>query len=171
MVHATSTAFLGLTVKCARCHDHKFDPIPQVDYYRLASAFWAGPIEPRERELLGGPTTKELGFDVLGWTDLGSSPAPLHLLKKGDPKHPEAVVEPGQLSLVSTFSIPPVPSQLHTTQRRLNLARWIVHPENPLTARVMVNRLWQYHFGAGLVRSPNDFGFNGQRPACAAGPG
>ena len=49
LVHATSTAFLGMTVKCARCHDHKFDPIPQIDYYRIAAAFWPGPIEPGTR--------------------------------------------------------------------------------------------------------------------------
>ncbi|MCA9059617.1 MAG: DUF1549 domain-containing protein, partial [Planctomycetaceae bacterium] len=66
LVHATSTAFLGLTVKCARCHDHKFDPIPQTDYYRVAAAFWAGPVKHRARELLGGPTQEELGYDVLG---------------------------------------------------------------------------------------------------------
>jgi hypothetical protein len=55
-VHVTTTAFLGLTVKCARCHDHKFDPIPQTDYYRIAAAFWPGPVAHRARELLGGPS-------------------------------------------------------------------------------------------------------------------
>ncbi len=58
MVHATTTAFLGLTVKCARCHDHKFDPIPQSDYYRVAGAFWAGPIAHRKREWNGGRPKK-----------------------------------------------------------------------------------------------------------------
>ena len=62
LVHVTTTAFLGVTVKCARCHDHKFDPIPQRDYYRIAAAFWPGPIEPRERELLGGPSRRGTGI-------------------------------------------------------------------------------------------------------------
>ncbi len=166
MVHVTSTAFLGLTVKCARCHDHKFDPIPQTDYYRMASAFWAGHIEPTDRVFLGGPSPEELGFDVFGWTDRDREVPSLHLLKNGDPKHPGPVVEPGQLTAVSTLdaSITPPPADAHTTQRRLQLARWMLDPRNPLTARVLVNRLWQHHFGQGLVRTPNNFGFNGDQP-------
>ncbi len=166
MVHATSTAFLGLTVKCARCHDHKFDPIPQTDYYRMASAFWAGHIEPRDRAHLGGPSADELGFNVFGWTDRGRDVPPLHLLKNGDAKHPGPVVEPGQLTAVSFLdtSISPPPEDAATTHRRLQLAHWITDTRNPLTARVLVNRLWQHHFGKGLVRTPNNFGFNGDEP-------
>ena len=167
LVHATSSAFLGMTVKCARCHDHKFDPIPQIDYYRMATAFWSGPIEPRDRELLGGPTAEEMGVaDVLGWTDVTRSPSPLHLLKNGDRHHPQQEVIPASLSFVPDlfhdFDAPPEESD--TSQRRLQLARWIAHRNNPLTARVIVNRLWQHHFGEGLVRSPNNFGFTGETP-------
>ena len=166
MVHATSSAFLAMTVKCARCHDHKFDPIPQADYYRMASAFWAGHIEPRERDWLGGPKPEELGFDVFGWTDRGRDVPPLHRLKNGDPAHPEEVVEPAQLSLFSgeNEAMPGPPPAAATTQRRLHLARWITDKSNPLTARVMVNRLWLHHFGAGLVLTPDNFGFNGDQP-------
>ncbi|MGE3999108.1 MAG: PSD1 and planctomycete cytochrome C domain-containing protein, partial [Planctomycetaceae bacterium] len=166
MVHATGTAFLGLTVKCARCHDHKFDPIPQTDYYRVANAFWAGYIEPRGRDSLGGPTKEELGFDVFGWTDRGRDVPPLHLLKNGDSNHPGPVVEPGNLTAVSFLTTPvtPPPAEATTTQRRLQLAQWITDPANPLTPRVMVNRLWQHHMGEGLVRTPDNFGFNGERP-------
>ena len=166
LVHATSSAFLGLTVKCARCHDHKFDPIWQTDYYRMASAFWAGPIEPRERELLGGPKKEELGYDVLGWTDLSRAPPPLHLLKKGDPRHRADEVVPASLSFVPALERPfdPAPADARTSHRRLQLARWIVDPQNPLTARVIVNRLWLWHFGQGLVRSANDFGYSGDKP-------
>jgi hypothetical protein len=199
LVHATSTAFLGLTVKCARCHDHKFDPIPQVDYYRIASAFWPGPIEPRARELLGGPTEEELGFaDVLGWTDVTAAPSALHVLKNGDRHHPEQAAEPGPLSAVPALfelfdhernsvgrSSNPSASVLaeqnshlassavgelssdetqRTTHRRLQLAAWIADPRNPLPGRVVVNRLWLQHFGEGLVRSPDNFGFTGETP-------
>ena len=167
LVHATSTAFLGLTVKCARCHDHKFDPVPQRDYYRMAAVFWPGPIEARDRSYLGGPSAEELGFaDVLGWTDLSPNPPPLHLLKKGDRHRPGPVVEPGPLSLFPAlnreFEAPAAGAA--TSQRRLQLARWIIDPKNPLTARVMVNRLWLHHFGQGLVRSPDNFGFQGEPP-------
>src|SRR5207248_1519717 len=106
MVHATSTAFLGMTVKCARCHDHKFDPIRQDDYYRLAGAFWAGPIEPGPRDLLGGPDRKLLPGDVLAWTDVRPDPPPLHLLKKGDPRRPGAAVAAGHLSLLPSLDRP-----------------------------------------------------------------
>jgi Protein of unknown function (DUF1549)/Protein of unknown function (DUF1553)/Planctomycete cytochrome C len=166
LVHVTSTAFLGMTVKCARCHDHKFDPIPQVDYYRIAAAFWPGPIEPRARELLGGPSRQELGYDVLGWTDVTRTPSELHLLKKGELNRPGPVVGPGVLSMIPALDrpIPSASSNSKTTERRLRLAEWITDPRHPLTARVYVNRLWQHHFGRALVGSPDNFGFNGQKP-------
>jgi hypothetical protein len=166
MVHATSTAFLALTVKCARCHDHKFDPVPQADYYGVANAFWAGFIEPGERALLGGPGAKDLGYDVFGWTDRAREPPPLSLLKNGDSKHPGPVVGPGHLSLIPALHRPvaPPPVGAATSHRRLQLAEWITDPQHPLTARVLVNRLWLHHFGQGLVRTPDDFGFNGERP-------
>ncbi|MBX9787409.1 MAG: PSD1 and planctomycete cytochrome C domain-containing protein [Pirellulales bacterium] len=167
LVHGTSAAFLGLTVNCARCHDHKFDPIPQQDYYRMAAAFWAGPIEQRGADLLGGPSAAELGFEkVLGWTDVRSDPPPLHLLKKGERHNPGEAVPAAPLSFASVPDRPldgPVPER-KSTGRRLRLARWIASAENPLTARVMVNRLWQHHFGQALVRSPSNFGFRGDQP-------
>lgn len=167
LVHATSTAFLGMTVKCARCHSHKFDPITQEDYYRMASTFWAGPIESRDRALLGGPSTEELGVsDILGWTDLSSSPKPLHLLKNGERKHPLQVVRPASLSMLPELerSFDPPPANAKTSTRRLQLAKWITDQNNPLPPRVLVNRLWLHHFGEGIVRSPNNFGFLSEPP-------
>ena len=167
LVHTTSSAFLGLTVKCARCHDHKFDPIPQVDYYRMASAFWPGPIEARDRKLIGGPSAEELGVsEVLGWTDLTASPKPLHVLKNGSRHTPLQAVTSAPLTAIPDLfhDFEPPAKGAATTQRRLQLARWIASPDNPLTARVLVNRLWQHHFGQGLVRSPNSFGFRGDSP-------
>ncbi|MCE9566969.1 MAG: DUF1549 and DUF1553 domain-containing protein, partial [Planctomycetes bacterium] len=167
MVGATTTAFLGMTVKCARCHDHKFDPIRQTDYYRVAGAFWAGFIEPGPREALGGPNAKSLGEEgVFGWTDRGREVPPIKLLKKGDPLRPGAVVEPGQPSFLPALDKPLAapPEGAKTTTRRLQLAKWMTNPQNPLTARVWVNRIWQGHFGTGLVRTPDNFGFNGDKP-------
>lgn len=166
LVHTTATAFLGLSVKCARCHDHKFDPIPQTDYYRVAAAFWGGPVAHRQRELNGGPTKEELGFDVLGWTDITRDPPPLHVLKKGNVHRPGAAISAGSLTATVSFvrDFSPPAADAKSTHRRLQLAQWIVDPQNPLTVRVMVNRLWQQHFGEGLVRSPDNFGFLGQKP-------
>jgi len=167
LVHVTSSAFLGLTVKCARCHDHKFDPIPQVDYHRMAALFWPGAIEPRNSALLGGPSAQELGYEnVFGWTDLTAKPSPFHLLKQGDRHKPAEVIEAGALSAVQHLDKPfEIPAEgAKSTQRRLQFARWIVDPQNPLAARVIVNRLWHHHFGAGLVRTPNNFGYRGALP-------
>lgn len=163
IVHTTGTAFLGLTIKCARCHDHKFDPIPQTDYYRLASFFWAGYIG---QENLGGPTSEQLGFDVFGWTDRSATADPIRWLRNGERGHPGDIVEPGFLTAIPQLDQPlhAPPADSRTTHRRLQFAQWITDPRNPLTARVLVNRLWLHHFGEAIVRSPDNFGFKGELP-------
>lgn len=166
MVHVTSSAFIGLTVKCARCHDHKFDPISQADYYRIGSAFWSGPIANRNSKWLGGPSPEELPGDVFGWTDITPNPSPLHRLKKGETNQPLEEIAPASPSFLPAlhgpFSSPPATSK--TSTRRSQLANWLLDTDQPLTSRVIVNRLWQHHFGNGLVRSPNNWGFTGELP-------
>ncbi len=166
LVHSTASAFIGLTVRCARCHDHKFDPIPQRDYYAFAGAFWGGYLDPGDGKLLGGPPPAKLGFQVLGFTDQGRDAPPLRLLKAGDARHPQDEVQPGFPSLVTTLkhSVQPPPPNAATTLRRTQLAEWITDPKNPLTARVIANRLWKHHFGQGIVRTPNNFGSKGAPP-------
>jgi hypothetical protein len=89
-------------------------------------------------------------------------PAAVHRLFRGDPGSPRETVEPGGIGVLGSLEIPPAsPEQ----KRRIALASWIARPQNPLTARVMVNRLWHYHFGRGLVETPSDFGHNGGRPS------
>jgi len=166
LVHATSSVFLGLTVKCARCHAHKFDPIHQDDYYRMASAFWAGPVA-RSGKTLGGPTAEEVGFpQVLAWTDISATPAALHVLKNGERTKPLHAIVPASLSSIPALekAFTPPPEGARTTHRRLQLAEWIANPQNPLTSRVLVNRIWQHHFGQGIVRTPNNFGFLADPP-------
>jgi len=166
LVHVTSTAFLGLTFKCARCHDHKFDAVLQEDYYRMAAAFWPGPITARDRALMGGPSAEELGYAVLGWTDITTTPEPLRLLASGDPHRPRQEVAAGTFSGVpaSFHQFAPPAADANTTGRRRQLAAWIASDDNPLTPRVIVNRLWQHHFGEGLCRDPDNLGFNGPLP-------
>ena len=163
MVHTTTSAFIGLTVKCARCHDHKFDPIRQTDYYRTASIFWAGYIGQAN---LGGPSKGQLGMDVFGWTDRGRTAGPIRLLIKGERHKPGEVIEPATLSSIPALekNLDPPPANSKTTHRRLQFAQWITRPDHPLTARVMVNRLWLHHFGQGIVRTPNNFGFKSIPP-------
>ncbi len=90
-------------------------------------------------------------------------PGPTHLLKRGDPMNKGAEVTPGALSVLKPEL--DVAADAPDKERRLALARWITHPDNPLAARVMVNRVWNYHFGQGIVATPSDFGFNGGRPS------
>jgi hypothetical protein len=92
-----------------------------------------------------------------------TDPPPTHRLNRGDPMEPAEVVAPGALASVGPkLDLPP---EAREQQRRLALAKWIVDPSNPLTARVIVNRLWQHHFGRGLVDTPSDFGRMGGRPS------
>ena len=177
-VHTTSSAFLGLTVKCARCHDHRYDPISQLEYYEFASAFYAGFIVPFENwktdrkgaitlAQVAGPNAEQLGFDVLGWTDRGREVEPLRVLHNGEIDKPLGEAHPASLSIVPGMrrEFDPPPADAKTTHRRLQLAKWIVDPENPLTPRVFVNRLWHHHFGQGLVQTPNNFGAKGTPPS------
>ena len=99
----------------------------------------------------------------------GPDIAPTHVLKRGDYRQPAEAVEPGFPSAITGNSEPAVIEtdryrQFPTRGWRLTLAKWIASPDNPLTARVFVNRMWQHHFGYGIVRTPSDFGKNGDRP-------
>jgi hypothetical protein len=312
MVSTTSSAFLGLTLGCARCHGHKFDPIPQKDYFAVKAvfegvmhgerelrsagvsstrpavraeenvdefqpvsakslrftilatsgrepcideleAFTPGPNRvnvalanqgtrvassgsyannpahklehindgkygnerswisnqvgsgwvtltfprpvvidrvvwsrcrknpPRYRDRLATRYRIEVSLDGKAWREVSNGddrgktsstraylgafrqPGPTHRFHRGDPTQPREAVSPGGLSEIGlTLQLNPgTPEQ----ERRLALARWLTAPQQPLTARVIVNRLWQYHFGVGLVDTPSDFGKNGGKPS------
>jgi hypothetical protein len=270
IVATTAQVFLGLTVDCARCHDHKIDPIPQKDYYRLLSFFAGvnhyrnnGPTDElplsgnsagtQDRELAGremeqkrtdlkesiaaledrfrreyrsgkqpdhpsplvgegpgvrgqsNPTdvapddiTKLIQSDgerilgkaefvryqnlqgrlealksefvaagsALGVTESGPVPPDTFVLLRGNPQNHGDKVEPAFLEVLGGAKpvIPTSPPGAKSSGRRLALADWLASPQNPLTPRVIVNRIWQYHFGRGIVRSPNNFGTQGDRP-------
>ncbi|WP_152050041.1 PSD1 and planctomycete cytochrome C domain-containing protein [Tautonia marina] len=153
MLANTMSTFVSLTVHCARCHDHKFDPIPQVDYYRLQAVF-AG-VERGDRPI------DDAGSLV--YAALPREPRPIRLLNRGDVESPGEEVSPGALSCVSTLN-PEIEATSDEGARRAALARWITDPENPLTWRSFVNRAWQDAFGRGIVDTPSDFGRNGSMP-------
>ncbi|WP_145346236.1 PSD1 and planctomycete cytochrome C domain-containing protein [Rosistilla ulvae] len=148
-VATTGTVWLGLTVGCAQCHDHKFDPITQVEYYQMF-AFLNNQDEPTLK-LDDKRTTLVMKERA--------KPRKTTVLIKGDFTRPDAEVSPGTLSILHP---------MQTGDRianRLDLARWIMSPENPLTARVIVNRIWQHYFGRGLSEIDNDFGLQGSSPS------
>jgi hypothetical protein len=261
-------SFLGLTIGCAQCHNHKFDAILQTDYYRLQAFFT--PMLPRddlpdataaEREKFAKQQAKwehataeiraqiealvaplrnkardsalekfntevvaamhtpdekrsalqkqicyqaakytaskeqsaadglkgeqKKRYDALkaqlaksdslkpaplptvrGVVDAGSQPPPTFRLEGGNLKRPAEQLEPGFPIFLgaSAAETAPLPAAGNTTGRRTALAKWLTRPDNPMTARVLVNRLWQGHFGQGIVATPNDFGAAGEKP-------
>ena len=247
MAGTTSQVFLGLTVGCARCHDHKYDPIPQKDFYRLQAFFAATRIDDspmphlnaeggriamrdRLRKLedeveAANEAVKELetklkaklkaagqkedqlqkllndkesavftaeerkehkqateraakaGLEVARYQPVAYSvnevapPAvmevePTYVLAGGERSAPGERVEPGFLKAITGNSEAAkiaFPGR-YRSGRRKALAEWVVSAANPLSARVMANRIWQHHFGEGIVRTPSDFGMNGERP-------
>jgi Protein of unknown function (DUF1553)/Protein of unknown function (DUF1549) len=211
MTNAVGAALLGVTLGCARCHNHKFDPIRQSDYYRIQAYFApvydndivkATPEEQAARKAKAEPIEKEMEkvratmkslqgkkdaasldmkeslakkLEVLqeqmpeplpalhSVVNLPEKRSPIHLLERGDYNFKGALVGMRPLGVLLPEGTPELPE---TTERpRTELAKWIVAQENPLTARVMVNRIWQYHFGRGIVATPNDFGRMGSRPS------
>lgn len=183
MVATTGQAVLGLSVGCARCHDHKYDPIPTRDYYRLAATFTTTirseinvVLRPGEKPAKvqvsseGLPKTKHHA-DERGFPHFY---AQTYFLQRGDSNQKQGVATPGFLQVLlpqgkdeSYWKLTPPTGWKRTSFRRAALARWLTDADNgagQLAARVIVNRLWQHHFGRGLVATPNDFGLQGDRP-------
>ena len=268
-VATTSQTFLAVTAQCARCHNHKFDPIPQKDYYQMQAVFFStietdyalvppeevarhkernraidaerkplqerlAELEKPHREVLFQARLDELPkYYRTAWEtpaekrtkaqrlnarqvdalykqiepaailakmaaqdraeydavkkriqDLESArpepyptartisedsrdPLPSYFLHRGDPGTKGSRMEPGVLTVAARAepAFGPAPPAAKTSWRRRHFADWIASPDNPLTARVMVNRIWQHHFGEGIVRTPSNFGKTGMLPS------
>jgi hypothetical protein len=184
MTSTTGLAFLGLSVGCARCHDHKFDPIPSRDYYRLAATFTTTIRSEIDLALRPGdkPTRVQVtseGFphlkhhaDERGFPHFYKE---TYYLQRGDPNQKRGVAQAGFLQVLerdgkdeSAWHVTPPSGWTRTSFRRAALAVWLTdteHGAGHLAARVIVNRLWQHHFGRGLVATPNDFGAQGEAPS------
>ncbi|MCC6492784.1 MAG: DUF1549 domain-containing protein [Pirellulales bacterium] len=162
---ATSIALMGLTVGCARCHDHKFDPIPTADYYSLAGIFASTAVMADEapdskwiEKAVQDPTGREAKIMVVR-----DSPSPknLRIHRRGSYQSLGPEVPRRFLQIIAGAENPPIEGAV---SGRLALARWLVDGRHPLTARVMVNRIWQHHFDRGLVATSGNFGKLGSRP-------
>ena len=219
-------AFLGLTLGCARCHDHKFDPVSTEDYYALAGMFYsthflaklgtkggaytmnrvplvpAADVAKRQEHVnqLNQINEKLAALDKQSPKPPPNDPQRVQLTTKRDrlqselpPETPRAIaVQEGGTPGGLFPNIQDVPIHIRGSYARLGrivprglphffvgdsqtpitqgsgrrqLADWVASPDNPLTARVIVNRVWQWHFGKGLVHTPNNFGMRSQPPA------
>lgn len=160
---------LGLHFGCAECHHHKVDPISQHDFYRLRAFFETIELFPEkpksevdDKDSQASPKRK-LPVERIVWNREGPTPAS-HLWIRGDFRRPGPELEP-QFPRVLNL---PLPSSRESragnegTGRRTALAHWLTARQNPLTARVFVNRVWQHHFGVGLRPTPSDFGWMGE---------
>lgn len=181
----TGAAFLGLTLGCARCHNHKYDPITQKDYYALQAIFAASdrPFPEKTRllriktlnsllsdapvpkELLNDPrcrieTEEKIGFRLVHRHES----LEVHRLKRGELSKPLELVGPDLPAVLTSVDRNRKLSSAAPDERRACFARWLTSNDNPLTARVLVNRVWAWHFGQGIVRTPNDFGSQGESP-------
>jgi hypothetical protein len=230
MIATTGSAMLGLTIACARCHDHKYDPIPTRDYYRMMNAFncgnraevplvpleqarayreaetkwkaefqsatnklsaWVKEMQSRkfvtvaertewdrlEKAVKDGESRKpKMPRTAHAFADFAAKPRETHLLHRGDFQVKKEPVELGFLTVLTAGKLPTDywaaararQRRDDSTQQRRALAEWITDTTNgagALAARVMVNRIWQHHFGEGLVRTVNDFGVQGERPS------
>jgi hypothetical protein len=202
MTNVIGSGVLGVTLGCARCHDHKFDPIRQKDYYRMQAFFshtvhrdipmstgdeqaaWKKHNDPIEAELKAlrarlkplAPDREELEakiaqresellppLPVLNTVEDKPQAIPVHVLARGDSSQAGDLVGMRPLGVLLPDGAPEWPD--NASSPRMALAKWITDPANPLTARVMVNRIWQHHFGQGIVATPNDFGRMGTRPS------
>ncbi len=148
------SVFMGLQMECAQCHDHKYDPISQADFYRLRAIF-----EPAVQ------VKRYVSVEALRETS--RSTADSHLMIRGDFRRPGMVVKAAFPRIVNSpeTRLSDLPVTAKTSGRRAALANWLARVDHPLTARVIVNRLWQSHFGEGLSRTPSDFGLVGQAPS------
>lgn len=160
-VNTLSAMALGLTVGCANCHDHKHDPITQRDYFGLEAIFAGSETWNRNTGSKAWGQGQRTAHRAVRHA---SPPTPIRLLKRGDLNSPTRPIGPA-LPACLPGGGPLETGPGENTRRRAQLARWLVSPQNPLTARVMVNRIWQWHFGQALATTPNDLGTAGSPPS------
>jgi hypothetical protein len=173
-------AFIGVTVECAKCHDHKFDPISQREFFQLY-AFFNNIKEPGLESVVGGPETyaknprmeikKEDLEGILSFINKpDTNKLEVSVMRDNDTINRTCVLTRGEYDKPAEEVMAATPVSVlkypdHLPKNRLGLSKWLFDPAHPLTARVFVNRMWQEFFGRGIVKSAADFGMQGALPS------
>jgi hypothetical protein len=162
-VDTLTRAFLGLTVACAQCHDHKYDPVTQKDYYALAGVFASTDLVDRMEDGSEIKKDSEAHKKRIGIIHIvrDTKPKDLHVFLRGNTETKGDLVKRRFLKVLAQNE----PKSFTQGSGRLELAEAIADPNNPLTARVIVNRVWLIFFGRGLVATPSNFGQLGSLPS------
>ena len=162
-VDTLTRAFLGLTVACAQCHDHKYDPVTQKDYYALAGVFASTDLVDRMEDGSEIKKDSEAHKKRIGTIHIvrDSKPKDLHVFLRGNTETKGDLVKRRFLKVLAQNE----PKSFTQGSGRLELAEAVADPNNPLTARVIVNRVWSIFFGRGLVATPSNFGQLGSLPS------
>ncbi|CAL1516742.1 PSD1 and planctomycete cytochrome C domain-containing protein [Chitinophaga sp. MM2321] len=173
-------AFLAYTVECAQCHDHKYDPFTQKNYFELY-AFFNNVKEVGLESTVGGAETyaKNPRMEITQEDKAGilrflhqtdTNKLEVSVMKERDTTRKSFILSRGNYDAPTTEVYPATPASIlpfpdNYPKNRLGLAKWLVDPKNPLTARTFVNRVWQEYFGRGIVKSSADFGMQGDLPS------
>lgn len=153
MTATVGEVIFGMQIGCAQCHDHKYDPVSQADFYRLRAIF-----EPS--------ISLKKNVSVTRLREQFPYKQTSHVMIRGDYRRPGIEITPDVLRVLESESLHyTVSPQENSDGRRLAFANWLVDPAHPLTPRVIVNRIWQQHFGTGLSETPSDFGIMGMEPS------
>ncbi len=194
-VETMGTMFLGLTLGCARCHDHKYDPVGQKDFYRMFAFFnnvdeaglgpnngnsppfikvpksWPELSEEESRFVVPDPMKIKVVQTSVPRPQAGAPNTVMVMHDLAKPRDTYLLVrgqydQPDKSEKLKP-AIPPVLGQLKVEwpRNRLGLAKWLMAPKHPLTSRVTINRIWQHYFGIGLVKTSENFGLQGQMPS------
>ena len=168
-IQVLGSSLFGLTLHCARCHDHKFEPVSQREYYQLQAILF--PAYNPDQWLKPNDRVLEIAGQKIAWlTDVSPTPPEVPLLVRGDYKQRGESVPPNVFAVLAArepLHVEP-PASGRTTGRRLAFARWLTKLDSraaALLARVTVNRIWQQHFERGLVPTPENLGLSGAVPS------
>ncbi len=176
-VNTFGKAFLGLTLECAKCHDHKYDPISQKEFFSVYSFFNSVPEKGRiDYGEIPEPKIKITDADLNGIlnfvnaSNFNGDDLSLMVMRDSVKPRPTYVLNRGQYDAYGERVYPTTPAAVNPfgdelSKDRMGLAKWLFDEKNPLTARVAVNRIWQSFFGSGLVNTPADFGNQGSLPS------